>query len=157
MTLFTENFSWYVVPVGLAGLIGSVSVDRDFYKKIQENTPFYTPPPYLFGIIWTLIYIISIFAFALIPDDYWLFIITMIINALWTYVFFKMKQKLLSFILIIIMLVLAIYSFMRINERLVSLENSPDYSTALLITVLFFIYPIWLVIAASLTTISGFV
>lgn len=153
MVLFEENFLLYILPISLAGLIGSLTVDREYYKQIQDAAKVYTPPAYVFGIVWTIIYIIFVFAFALIPDYYWVFLVTMVLNAAWTYVFFKLKQTIVAIIMILVMIGLAIYSIVGIYDRISTLEGS-DKSTASIIMVLFLIYPIWLVEALVLTIAS---
>lgn len=156
MELFTENFFWYIAIIFFVIFIGYYFVDKEYYKKIQENTPFYTPPPIIFAIIWSLIYFISVFAFALIPEYFWLFLITMILNAIWTVVFFKYRLKFFSFLLIVLMLFLAIFTLMKLSEKSVSFDGEDNYNTFLLIQYSFIIYPIWLLFAGALTVTSGF-
>lgn len=153
MVLFEKNLLWYILPIALVGLIGSIAVDREYYKQIQESTSIRTPPSYLFGIVWTIIYIISIFAFALIPNHYWVFLVTMAINATWTYVFFKLKQTLIAMIMILLMIILAIYTIVKINDRIDTLEGD-DKTNASVIMILFLIYPMWLIVAFILTIAS---
>ncbi len=144
----------YVLPTIVAASFGAVFVDREYYKKIQNNTPFWTPPPFIFGLMWTIIYIIIIYVYTYIPDYYWLFIVTLFFNAIWTPLFFKLKLKWLSLIVIIIMALLAVFTYGKLEEmRIQDIDNS---SIIEILMYLFFIYIVWLFVATSLTVCSLF-
>lgn len=154
--MFTsDEIIWYFLPVVLTAIIGGVFVNKKEYKTIQENTPFWTPPPLVFGIIWSIIYFIFLYVFTYLGDNYYyLFLITLLLNASWTLIFFKLKQKLISFIMIILMMVLALFTIAKLQEKADSdTENSQSIKTTMYF---FYIYPIWLIFAASLTICSVF-
>lgn len=153
----SDFYLWYILPVAFCGIIGSMFVNKLYYKKIQENTPYWTPSPIIFGIIWTLIYLMFIFVFYEL-EFYSLFIITILLNIIWTPIFFKFNNKVLSFIIIVLMFILAMYTLIKLTEKVDELKISdPDRSNYLMIlSYIFMIYPIWLIFAGCLVAISGF-
>lgn len=100
-----------VISCGLclsAGLLGSVfSAESitDWYPALKK--PPFTPPPWLFGPVWTALYILmGISAFLIwkkglkspkVKLTLLLFIIQLSLNAAWTPIFFGLKMPLLAF------------------------------------------------------------
>lgn len=95
-----------IVICQLAGILGSVfnikSIPK-WYSKLKK--PFFNPPNYIFGPVWTLLYLligISLYLiwisnkpilFAII-----IFSIQLILNILWSAIFFGAKKPALAFI-----------------------------------------------------------
>lgn len=154
--MFTfDNFFWYFLPVLLTAIIGGVFVDRVEYKYIQENIPFWTPPPIIFGIVWTVIYAIFVVTFSQLDDFYYFFLLTLLLNASWTFLFFKLKMKLLSFIVIILMFIMALVTIAKIQETIDETPSGSNHRHFLTVMMyLFFIYPTWLIFASCLTVCS---
>ena len=103
----------------LPGIIGSIfakdNVDSEWY---QVNKPSFTPPNYVFPIAWTILYIaigISLYlswtsAKAKQKNKIgWLFAINLILNAIWTPLFFTLKNPFLSLIDISLIVVSTMY------------------------------------------------
>ena len=70
------------------------SVKSNWYKQIK---PKYTPPNYIFPIVWTILYILLFFAFANVIEKYdyitiGIFIINLLLNILWCYLYFTMHD-----------------------------------------------------------------
>lgn len=106
-----------------AGLIGSVFTApaiQGWYSNLIR--PSFSPPNWLFGPVWTLLYILMGIAFYLI----WvkrgvsiLFIIHLFFNALWSVLFFGLKNPLLALIDLIIIwlfILVLIISFYKIKK-----------------------------------------
>jgi len=106
-----------LIPL-LAGFLGSIatsqSVDNWF---VNLNKPFFNPPNWLFGPVWTLLYIfmgISLYLFWQTPIKkkqtkeknigFMLFFIQLILNTLWSVIFFGFRNILFAFIQIIFLL-----------------------------------------------------
>ena len=101
--------------------------NKDWYNKLNKS--FFTPPNYIFGIVWPILYtlmFISIYKILHIKECKSLcnakiyFIIQLSLNLIWTYIFFK-KQKifyaLIDLILIIIFTILTINEFDKYDKQ----------------------------------------
>lgn len=78
------------------------------------NKPFFSPPNWLFGPVWTLLYILIGVSFALIWQKYGknnkavinamkIFGIQFLFNVIWSPVFFGLKNLFLAFVIIVFM------------------------------------------------------
>jgi tryptophan-rich sensory protein len=93
-----KNFLGLVFWIALsfsAGFIGSFFMPGEWYRTLEK--PELTPPGWVFGPVWTLLYIMmgtaawlvwkrGGFATDLLPLS--VFILQLILNALWTWIFF---------------------------------------------------------------------
>lgn len=112
---------WALVLVPLIVLIGSLvgalsgSGDTSWYAALAK--PSFQPPPYLFGIVWPILY--ALMAFALVNviqarGSRWramaigLFIAQLVVNLLWSPIFFGMHQVSFAFFWILLMIGLAV-------------------------------------------------
>lgn len=109
-----------------AGFIGSfftvTSIDS-WYSLL--NKPFFNPPNWLFGPVWTTLYLmmgISLY-FIIINKSknkkkaYYLFGIQLILNSLWSILFFGFQSPLFAFIEIVILWA-AIYYTIRLFHKI---------------------------------------
>ncbi len=98
-----------VIPQ-LAGLIGaffSVSSIDSWYNSL--NKPFFNPPPYVFGPVWTILYLVLGVVLYMIWSTesplknfaLKLFAAQMILNTLWSPVFFGLQSPILALFVII--------------------------------------------------------
>jgi len=112
-----------------AALLGSLftrNAVSDWYANL--NKPIFTPPDWLFGPVWTALYLLMALSALLI----WhkglensavrialaLFLFQLILNALWMPLFFGLKMPLVAFIEILLLLAaigLTIMSFARVS------------------------------------------
>jgi len=116
--------------------------NKDWYKKIKKSG--LTPPDRVFSIVWTILYILIIISLIIYVRNKWskygllLFIIQLILNIIWTTIFFRYRLICLSVIdllLLIVLVCLMIKEFYRVNK----------YSGYILIP-----YLIWLLLALYL-------
>lgn len=81
------------------------------------NKPFFSPPSYIFAIVWPILYILmalSLFLFLknglkrgkIIPLT--IFIVQLILNLMWSPVFFGLHNMKLAFVIILLMIILTI-------------------------------------------------
>ena len=93
-----------------AGLIGSRFMPGQWYEALEK--PAWTPPDAVFGPVWTVLYIMmgvsawlvwrkEGFGGATAPLA--LFIIQLVLNALWSYIFFGLQQPMLAFCEILVL------------------------------------------------------
>ena len=107
-----------IVACGSAGLVGSIfttSAIPTWYSTIQK--PSFTPPNWLFAPVWTILYLLmAIAAFIIwrrgtdnqqVRTALIIFLIQLVLNALWSFVFFGL-QSILSGVVVIILLWIAI-------------------------------------------------
>jgi len=100
----------------LAGLLGSLANFTSlntWYQTLEK--PFFNPPNWIFGPVWTLLFIMMGIALYLVWDsEKWfgkkqrkvalqIFALQMILNVLWSYLFFALQNSLLAFVEIIIL------------------------------------------------------
>lgn len=126
----------------LSAIIGKVSTEFDKFEK-----PTWTPPGIVFPIVWTILYILMGISSYLIYESNTsykesalkVYAINILINGLWTILFFRLKLFFISFLTIIVLIVLTIimiYKYYRIN-KLAGLLQIP--------------YLIWLCVALALS------
>jgi translocator protein len=113
-----------------AGFIGSLfnmnSIDT-WYKEI--NRPSFTPPDYVFGPVWTLLYImmaVSLYLVYINVSDrkqamqaYTVFGVQLFLNVLWSLLFFGLRSPASALVEIIILwaaIALNIYYFQKISK-----------------------------------------
>lgn len=105
----------------LAGVIGSLFTFRaisTWYKKIRK--PFFNPPDFVFGPVWTLLYTLMGISLFLIWQHGFLnlqvvrasqvFYVQLTLNAIWSYFFFGRKEFWLAFGEIIFLLLIIIWT-----------------------------------------------
>lgn len=94
----------------VAGFFTASSVNS-WYSKL--NKPSFNPPSYLFGPVWTLLYILMGISLYLVWNNgskiaIIFFIIQLALNFAWSFLFFQLKNPLIAFIEIIILLIMII-------------------------------------------------
>jgi tryptophan-rich sensory protein len=116
-----------IIICQLAGIIGSiftVSSVSSWYATL--NKPFFNPPSWVFGPVWTLLYLLMGISLYLIWNNkkrtkkaLLIFGIQLILNSLWSILFFGLQSPLLAFIEIIFLwsaILLSIIYFYRISK-----------------------------------------
>jgi len=100
--------------------------DDLYYNKLNKSK--LTPPGWIFGPVWTILYITMLISSYLIFKEkkcyLWcyaltLFVIQLIFNLLWTPLFFRLKNPklaLLDLFLLLLFLALTIIEFLKINK-----------------------------------------
>ena len=121
-----KDFPKLLLSLGLclgAGIIGSfftVSSIPTWYQTL--NKPSFSPPNWIFGPVWTILYILMGYSLYLVwvkrkvPTIFWM---QLFLNFIWSIIFFGMKNPTLAFINIIalwIAIVLTIKAFSKINK-----------------------------------------
>jgi len=108
------KFIGSIVIVFFAGFIGSLATTPNiasWYSNLDK--PFFTPPNWLFGPVWTLLYLLMAISLYLVlttrathskKHAYTLFVAQLILNTLWSVVFFGLHQPWLAFVIILLLL-----------------------------------------------------
>ena len=133
-----------LIPVGLSALVGFITSGSTNYSSL--NQPVFAPPAILFPIVWTILYtLMGISSYIIGETDslnkenalstYW---IQLIINLLWSIIFFTFDLKILAFIWIILLIVFVV----KMIKEFLSINKTAGY--------LQIPYLLWLICAAIL-------
>ena len=121
MKKIIKNIFYLVTPLIVGFLSNSLtSNSRDFYKELIK--PPLAPPGYLFGIVWTILFILIGISYLLlklktegidISDiDFWYYL-QLIINFFWSIFFFKNEALTFSFVWLVFLLIAVIITFLK--------------------------------------------
>ncbi|MCU0359825.1 MAG: tryptophan-rich sensory protein [Bacteroidia bacterium] len=108
----------------LSGIGTGEAVDG-WYSQI--NKPSWNPPNWLFGPVWTVLYLLMGVAFALVWNGQGknkrmaltLFVLQFVLNLLWSFLFFglaRMDWALIEILLLLVFITLTISAFSKINR-----------------------------------------
>lgn len=117
--------------IGFLGSIFTVTSINSWYMTLVK--PFFNPPNWVFGPVWTLLYILMGIAFFLVWQKGYnkdtsfaihLFLIQLILNFFWSFIFFYGQNPFLAFIEILalwLVIAITIVEFKEIDFRTVYL------------------------------------
>lgn len=107
---------------GISG-IATIKSIKTWYKKLKK--PSFNPPSYIFGPVWTTLYaLMGISLFCIIESHgekgmaYIFFGVQLVLNFLWSFIFFqfhKLGWALIEIILLLLSIILTIISFSHIH------------------------------------------
>lgn len=116
----------------IGGIFGFLTMgSMNAYNELIK--PPLTPPGILFPIVWTILFILMGVSLYIVTETkytdltkvYRIYIIQLIVNSLWTLLFFGLNLRLLSFfwiLLLIALVVIMIIRFYRINKTAAYLQ-----------------------------------
>ena len=147
----TSNIKWKSLLINVAiplviGGIASLIVNNGFENYSEVTKPALSPPPWIFPVVWTILYILmGISTYLIYEKDknlnrnaFIIYAVQLALNFIWPVFFFGFNAYLLSFIILVLLLVFVvamIISFYKEN-KLAGLLQIP--------------YLIWLLFAAYL-------
>jgi len=77
-------------------------------KYMNSKKPSWSPPSAVFGIVWTILYLLYVYSWYKAPEKLnWLFILNMVLNVLWCFLFFasgKWEYALIALVVLNIVL-----------------------------------------------------
>ena len=133
----------YILPllVILTSIIGSLAniyINADDWYLNLVKSPL-NPPSYIFGIVWPILYAIMAFvSFKMAEKISTLFILQLLANAAWSWIFFYFHAPLIALIDISVLIYL--------NQKIISILRGES----LLLFYLYLPYLVWLSFAAFL-------
>ena len=137
---FSSKFSVFIYVI-LALIIGSLASSNtadDVWYQALIKSPL-NPPGYVFGIVWPILYLLmSISAFRTFNETKNLFLIQLLFNALWSWLFFAFQMPLVA----LLNIWLLIYLNIKINLKMFYIDK--------LSCLLFIPYVLWLFFASYL-------
>ena len=102
-----------LIPVVLGGIVGLIISNFMDYNEL--NKPPLSPPGFIFGIVWTILYILMGISYGIL--DYKnlidtntknIYYLQLFVNLLWPIAFFVFKWRLFAFIWLIFLVILII-------------------------------------------------
>ena len=121
----------------VGGLASSNTADDIWYQELVKSS--LNPPGYVFGIVWPILYLLmSISAFRTFNETKNLFLIQLLFNAIWSWLFFAFQMPLIA----LLNIWLLIYLNIKLNLKMFY----QDKISALL----FIPYVLWLLFASYL-------
>jgi tryptophan-rich sensory protein len=129
-----------------------IAITGSFFSAKNTKGPWYdcmkssiTPPGYIFGIVWTILYIILIIVYAKILLEKNKVLITVItinllLNILWCYIYFTLKKPIAAYVVLVAILISNIYILINIKNKAVFAMFIP--------------YVLWILFAFILSSLS---
>jgi len=137
---FSSKFSVFVyviLALIIGGLASSNTADDVWYQTLIKSP--LNPPEYVFGIVWPILYLLmSISAFRTFNETKDLFLIQLLFNTLWSWLFFAFQMPFIA----LLNIWLLIYLNIKINLKMFYQDK--------LSGLLFIPYVLWLFFASYL-------
>lgn len=136
MLITSINKKQLAISVAIPLLVGGLATAINFsgFKELQSlNQSALTPPPWVFSVVWTVLYLLMGFSFYLIYQSsdknkslaYSFYTAQLFLNFLWTFTFFTLDNYSLSLFIIVLLLVSIagmIITFYPINKKAAYLQ-----------------------------------
>lgn len=121
----------FILYTLLLGFLGSTFVNTDMYNSLIK--PEFSPPSYVFAIVWTILYIIMGISLYLIynsksgnkKDAILFYMLQLFVNVTWPILFFRLELIYIAFIWLVILFILVLTStikFSKIDKRVALLQ-----------------------------------
>ena len=111
-----------LIPVILGGLVGLIVSQFMDYNTL--NKPPLSPPGFIFGIVWTILYILMGISYGILDTKGLInekinktYYLQLIVNLIWPILFFVFKWRLFSCIWIILLVILIIKMIMEFYKE----------------------------------------
>ena len=130
-------FIFVILALIIGGLASSNTADDLWYQGLIKSS--LNPPGYVFGIVWPILYLLmSISAFRTFIETKNLFLIQLIFNALWSWLFFAFQMPFAA----LLNIWLLIYLNIKLNLKMFNQDKLSGF--------LFIPYILWLFFASYL-------
>ena len=130
-------FIFVILALIIGGLASSNTADDLWYQGLIKSS--LNPPGYVFGIVWPILYLLmSISAFRTFIETKNLFLIQLIFNALWSWLFFAFQMPFAA----LLNIWLLIYLNIKLNFKMFYQDKLSGF--------LFIPYVLWLFFASYL-------
>ena len=140
MVIFIKKFLKVFIPLIICIVVSSIFVFVGLNNFKSLNKPMFSPPSFVFSIVWSIIYLIFYFTMKNNNDSktYILYIITLILHVIWNLTFFTLHFYIIALIVLLIIYIegfVFVYNISKNNKK---------------IFYIYLIYIIWLLIALYL-------
>jgi tryptophan-rich sensory protein len=137
---FSSKFSVFIfviLALIVGGLASSNTADDIWYQDLIKSP--LNPPGYVFGIVWPILYLLmSISAFRTFNETKNLFLIQLLFNAIWSWLFFAFQMPFIA----LLNIWLLIYLNIKLNLKMFNQDKLSGF--------LFIPYILWLFFASYL-------
>tara|TARA_B100001057_G_scaffold119188_1_gene117863 strand:- start:684 stop:1145 length:462 start_codon:yes stop_codon:yes gene_type:complete len=114
-TLFKSSLVLATFFIAWLGGLSTVYTDWSWYESL--NKPSFNPPNYLFGIVWPILYLLmSIVSFINAKTIYKLYFLQLVVNGLWSWIFFAFQSIGFAFLDIVVLIFLNILIMKQLRE-----------------------------------------
>ncbi len=123
-----KDLFYLLFPLLVGGLSAIFSGSFSIYTSI--NTPPLSPPGYVFGIVWPILYLLMGISYYYIKKDnyilnnacFWYYV-QLFFNFIWSIIFFRFRLFTLSFIVILLLVGSVIITFIKFRQINKSASN----------------------------------
>ena len=130
-------FIFVILALIVGGLASSNTADDIWYQNLIKSP--LNPPGYVFGIVWPILYLLmSISAFRTFNETKNLFLIQLLFNAIWSWLFFAFQMPFIA----LLNIWLLIYLNIKLNLKMFYQDRLSGF--------LFIPYVLWLFFASYL-------
>jgi len=130
-------FIFVILALIVGGLASSNTTDDIWYQDLIKSP--LNPPGYVFGIVWPILYLLmSISAFRTFNETKNLFLIQLLFNAIWSWLFFTFQMPFIA----LLNIWLLIYLNIKLNLKMFNQDKLSGF--------LFIPYILWLFFASYL-------
>jgi len=130
-------FIFLILALIVGGLASSNTADDIWYQDLIKSP--LNPPGYVFGIVWPILYLLmSISAFRTFNETKNLFLIQLLFNAIWSWLFFTFQMPFIA----LLNIWLLIYLNIKLNLKMFNQDKLSGF--------LFIPYILWLFFASYL-------
>ena len=130
-------FIYVIFALIAGGLVSSNTADDAWYQDLIKSP--LNPPGYVFGIVWPILYLLmSISAFRTFNETKNLFLIQLLFNAIWSWLFFAFQMPFIA----LLNIWLLIYLNIKLNLKMFYQDKLSGF--------LFIPYILWLFFASYL-------
>ena len=97
------------------GGLSTMYTDWTWYEAL--NKPFFNPPNYIFGIVWPILYVLmAVVSFLQAQNIFKLYVMQIILNGLWSWLFFVFQSTAFAFLDIVLLIFLNILILKQLRE-----------------------------------------
>ena len=133
-------FLYILIALVLGGLSSSNTASDPWYQDLVKSS--LNPPGYVFGIVWPILYVLmGVSAFLTYSKVYKLFLLQLVFNTMWSWLFFAFHQPVIALI--------DIYLLIGLNIYLINVM----WKISKLAAYLFLPYILWLLFASYLNLV----
>ena len=111
-----------LIPVILGGIIGFIVSRFMDYSTLEK--PFLSPPGFLFGIVWTILYVLMGISYGILDKKNLIdgkikiiYYLQLAVNLIWPILFFVFKMRFFSIIWIRLLILLIIYMIITFYKK----------------------------------------
>lgn len=111
-----------LVPLIVGGIIGFLTSGAMEYSMLKQ--PAFAPPGILFPIVWTILYTLMGVSYGILKVNNqtdekinFIYYFQLVVNALWSIIFFILKWRLFAFLWILLLIVSVIIMIIRFFDK----------------------------------------